>query len=401
MVSSKKKSDSGPQHGAESPDRADRADRILQEIPAQEFGSNERLANAVVDGVEEDQQTEMLEAVGLDAEGGRQHPTVDTSDIESRLSYGVFDWEVTDDEVRDNLRALDQMDPEQLRQAMRQIPPELMARMEDNLTDAQREGFPRTLGRIRDAQDQVALDQQAERPIDESEMELFVDGIDSSDVIQSQDMNDCYMVSALASAADQNPEFVRDMVQDQGDGTYRVRLYERNEQGDVVPVFVTVDALPANQYAHSDDQTADGQREGWPSIVERAYAEHNGGWSETNWGNSEEGHMALFGDEGTRVELQGNGASPTAQADMQAAVSNGDAVVASTGSHVVQVQNVAPDGTVTIRNQQAEGGESDRVETMTWDEFQQQYQYVRHTPISGPQRLDPRVDTPTPNRATA
>ncbi len=71
------------------------------------------------------------------------------SDIESKLSYGAFDWAVTDEEARAVVSQLSRYDLGDLRRVVSMIDPDLLNRIEPNLTDADRQAYGATLDRIR------------------------------------------------------------------------------------------------------------------------------------------------------------------------------------------------------------------------------------------------------------
>ena len=131
--------------------------------------------------------------------------------------------------------------------------------------------------------------------------QLFIHGageaadVDQSDVGQGQ-IGDCYFMAALASIAQQNPDFIRNMVRSNQDGTYTVTFYRRVgilspelEPVEVVvrPEFPLVDGIP--RFANPGD-TVDGQHELWPMVLERGYAQFHGGYDEIVGGY---GHRAL------------------------------------------------------------------------------------------------------------
>jgi hypothetical protein len=81
-------------------------------------------------------------------------------------------------------------------------------------------------------------------------------------------VGDCYFVASLASIADSNPEFIRNMVIGLGDGTYAVRFYQAG-----APVYVRVDADLWVYEATGQPQNAKLGTGGalWVPIVEKAY----------------------------------------------------------------------------------------------------------------------------------
>jgi WXG100 family type VII secretion target len=108
------------------------------------------------------------------------------------------------------------------------------------------------------------------------------DGIHPSDVDQNGH-NDCFMMAALASLAQQNPDAIRRMIKDNGDGTFTVTFYDQKTpqemaesmmRGDPNPYkqrLVTVDGVLSRLNAIPDEPG-----ELWAPIIEKAYAKAYG-----------------------------------------------------------------------------------------------------------------------------
>ncbi len=108
---------------------------------------------------------------------------------------------------------------------------------------------------------------------------ISLDGISPSDIKQGY-LGDCYFLAALASVAQQHPEVIWNAIKDNGDGTYTVTFYQ-----DGKPVPVTVDAeFPVTEDAKGNPtgtpayaRTGSTRDELWPLIMEKAYAQLDGG----------------------------------------------------------------------------------------------------------------------------
>ena len=115
----------------------------------------------------------------------------------------------------------------------------------------------------------------ADRTYSPSSGQLWPEGtgpVPTRDVQQS-DFGNCYFMASMAGLS---PDAVKNMVKDNGDGTYTVRLYDTDAAGNASPVFVRVNGdLPASGSAASAGSPA----AIWPAIVEKAYAAHVGGYN--------------------------------------------------------------------------------------------------------------------------
>jgi hypothetical protein len=93
-------------------------------------------------------------------------------------------------------------------------------------------------------------------------------------------LGDCYFIAAVASIADSNPDAVRNMFVDNGDGTYTVRFYSVH---DGTADYVTVSRrLPAQYngalgYSGYGLSVSSASTTVWIALAEKAYAQ----WNET------------------------------------------------------------------------------------------------------------------------
>ncbi len=119
--------------------------------------------------------------------------------------------------------------------------------------------------------------------------EAFVKGegdandIDPHDVKQGS-LGDCYLIGGMAAVARANPEYIRKLIRDNGDGTYDVTLYIKNKNFDPkgTAKTVTIDGrFPSSdkgataKYARFGDKGPKGQ-ELWTMLIEKAWAVHKG-----------------------------------------------------------------------------------------------------------------------------
>ncbi len=132
------------------------------------------------------------------------------------------------------------------------------------------------------------------------EGELFIAGPADGSAVHPNDLTqgrigDCYLIAALAALARSDPDLIRRMIRDNGDGTYTVTFYQQRGpfafwQPEYTPVEVTVTPdfpLDGREpiFVRPGD-TSGGQRELWPMIVEKAYAQYRGGYDNIigGWG---------------------------------------------------------------------------------------------------------------------
>ncbi|MEW8351192.1 MAG: C2 family cysteine protease [Candidatus Thiodiazotropha taylori] len=128
-------------------------------------------------------------------------------------------------------------------------------------------------------------------PTTRTDDQLFIDGISIDDVNQGS-LGDCYLIATIASIAKTNPEFISNMIADNQDGTYTVRLYDAGH-----PRYIIVDAdLYRNDNGDPAYTHGTNPREIWPAIIEKAYAKINGGYDDIVSGYPRAALLALTGN---------------------------------------------------------------------------------------------------------
>ncbi len=252
---------------------------------------------------------------------------------------------------------------------------------------------------------------------------LFVRGPEDSNDVAPSDITqgrvgDCYFMSPLAAIALNNPEAIRRMIRDNGDGTYSVTFYkQRNPLAVWEPEFTPVEVRVTNDLplmngspVFARPQDMDGQKpEVWAMMVEKAYAQYKGGYEKIHYGYSDRAMQELTGlpsqsfspgavtVEGLANRLeQGHAVTATSLIDYK--IGNPDhplwdipdatnthplyqngALVASHEYYIVGVDKAA--GTVTLRNPHGwHWGET----TLPLADFQSAFSQVTVNPIEAP-----------------
>ncbi|MFC1611253.1 C2 family cysteine protease [Myxococcota bacterium] len=112
---------------------------------------------------------------------------------------------------------------------------------------------------------------------------VFVDGPSANDVQQGA-IGDCYFPGAMASVAYHRPDAIKNMIKDNGDGTYTVRFFKGSTSGQNRAVRIDVDGDLYSRssggpiYGTSFGSTAVDELELWFPLVEKAYAKWKGSY---------------------------------------------------------------------------------------------------------------------------
>jgi len=124
--------------------------------------------------------------------------------------------------------------------------------------------------------------------------QLFVhDPFDKSDIdindAKQGNLGDCYLIAAIAAVADKKPELIRDMIRDNGDGTYTVVFFQKNnflgfelDGFEKIEITISLDGSES-AYAKIGDEIGAIQ-ETWVRVIEKAYAEWAGGYKDIEGG---------------------------------------------------------------------------------------------------------------------
>jgi hypothetical protein len=143
-----------------------------------------------------------------------------------------------------------------------------------------------------------------------------------TDVRQGQ-LGDCYVPSAFAALAAQNPDAIKDAIKDNGDGTYTVTFKDLDWSSGKyrdVPIKVDGDLYvrswggPVYGTTNSDDQNPK-TMELWFPLMEKAYAQWKGSYNDIgDGGMSDNIFQAILGRDGQEMSInEGNADAVFAQ----------------------------------------------------------------------------------------
>lgn len=126
--------------------------------------------------------------------------------------------------------------------------------------------------------------------------DLFIDGagdaagIDPSDVNQGG-IGDCYYLSSLAAISRKDPDYIKNRMRQNDDGTISVDFYQKKHwwefwKKDFSKKTVTIDdAFPLDKngapvFAQPGDKASNGKLETWVMAMEKAYAQFRGNYND-------------------------------------------------------------------------------------------------------------------------
>jgi hypothetical protein len=108
-------------------------------------------------------------------------------------------------------------------------------------------------------------------------------------------------MASITSVAAQSPAFIHDMIKDNHDRTYTVRLF--NSAGDAQ--YITVDAeLYRDSYRNTIYGQGTTQHEIWPEIIEKAFAQMKNGYANIESLSPTETMQALTGERFSKVQIK-------------------------------------------------------------------------------------------------
>jgi hypothetical protein len=123
--------------------------------------------------------------------------------------------------------------------------------------------------------------------------QVFVKGKNDANEIELNDLNqgqtgDCFILAAIGSVAKQHPEKIKDLITDNKDGTFNVKIYKPDLKGEYVETIQKVDGkLIGDGHAkYGDIEKIDGKekKESWVVLIEKAYIQANGSYKDVSTG---------------------------------------------------------------------------------------------------------------------
>lgn len=130
-----------------------------------------------------------------------------------------------------------------------------------------------------------------------------------ADVVQGG-IGDCYLLAAMAAVAKANPSVIENMIKDNGDGTFDVTMYKDTAligtklEKRVVRVTNEFPLDKDGNPIYAKKATGlDGKVALWVMLIEKAYAQREGGYDEIESGDGGAALQVLTGQVSTKHEL--------------------------------------------------------------------------------------------------
>ena len=170
--------------------------------------------------------------------------------------------------------------------------------------------------------------------------QLYNQGTGDTDEVALNDIDqgslgDCYFLAALGALAHSDPQKIKDLIKDNGDGTYDVTLYDYNyffstsRSAQTITVTPTFPTNASGNPAYA--QTGDGP-EFWVMLMEKALAQHEGGYDEIEGGNPGDAMEMLTGQSSTTTQTSGKSETQILN-EINTLINDGKPVTASSKSY--------------------------------------------------------------------
>lgn len=167
-----------------------------------------------------------------------------------------------------------------------------------------------------------------------------VSEVELNDVSQGQ-TGDCFLLAGIGAIAKRHPESLRDIIKDNGDGTYNVQLYNLGVTGTTFEqTFEKVNGklIGEGHAKYGDTAKVDGkeQKEAWTVLIEKAYIQGNiGSYKDAGRGGSVREVMTAL--TGRQAETKLNATLSTE--DFSKLLKSNRAIVLSTPDKTSEIAN--------------------------------------------------------------
>lgn len=166
-----------------------------------------------------------------------------------------------------------------------------------------------------------------------------VNAIELNDVTQGQ-TGDCFLLAGIGAIAKRHPESVRDIIKDNGDGRYDVRLYDQRLDGSYEPRVESVNGklIGEGHAKYGDTGKVDGkeQKEAWTVLIEKAYIQGNiGSYKDAGKGGSARQVMTALTGREAETKINANLSAD----DFSKLLKSNRAIVLSTPDKASEITN--------------------------------------------------------------
>ena len=132
------------------------------------------------------------------------------------------------------------------------------------------------------------------------------DKMPSVEDVRQGSAGDCYFFAAMAATVHANPRLIKNMIKDNGDGTYTVTFGIQEGILSWIGKGTQVTETVSLAYKKGEKRGRVSRTKAlWPLVLERAWAKHKGGIKNIEGGKPGEGVEVLTGKGVTRIGLSG------------------------------------------------------------------------------------------------
>lgn len=129
---------------------------------------------------------------------------------------------------------------------------------------------------------------------------LFPNGKVSPRDVKQGPIGNCHAIAAIYSIVQKDPDYIKRMIKDNGDGTVTVRLFDKDKNGNIFPKYIKMEKSTLETNEHARDSL-------WVQMLEKAYASHKGSYQLMAQGGLPKDTLTAFlGKEFKRIQLDEN-----------------------------------------------------------------------------------------------